>query len=223
MARKTEGFPDRLHRAIRNKGLRISDVAAETPISVSGLNKWLGGHARPQINKLRPVADFLNVSIDWLIGDPTTPGHEDDQGVDGLEPASAQQRLWEMVRAKGGDKQRLTRMNDAMAGSGGIVALDRKQPFEVRRQLLERILGTIEEVYERAGLKLSRDQLGILTHWKYEEIINSDWAPLILAESPVGGSAFQLVLLKLRRDLTAGIIAQLEANAKAEPSTPPDP
>lgn len=54
-------------RLLDEKGLKNADVSRETGISNMTLSDWKRGKSTPKIDKLQKIADYLNVSVDYLI------------------------------------------------------------------------------------------------------------------------------------------------------------
>lgn len=63
-----EGFPSKIKKARETTGFTQREVAKETGINQSSIAKYETGKLEPDIEKLGILADFYNVSIDWLIG-----------------------------------------------------------------------------------------------------------------------------------------------------------
>lgn len=49
------------------KGLKDSNVAAGTGIGKSTFSDWKSGRSQPKQDKLQKIADFLNVSLEYLM------------------------------------------------------------------------------------------------------------------------------------------------------------
>jgi transcriptional regulator with XRE-family HTH domain len=49
------------------KGLKNSDVSRATGISNMTLSDWKRGKTKPKIDKMKLIAEFLNVSVDYLM------------------------------------------------------------------------------------------------------------------------------------------------------------
>ncbi|WP_431282688.1 helix-turn-helix domain-containing protein [Humitalea sp. 24SJ18S-53] len=45
----------------------MQQLAEGSGVEKTTLAKWFGGHTSPRANNLQPVADFLGVSMDWLL------------------------------------------------------------------------------------------------------------------------------------------------------------
>lgn len=63
-----EIFPSRMRHARNNTGFTQREVAKETGISQPNIARYERGTLQPDIEKLGTLADFYNVSVDWLIG-----------------------------------------------------------------------------------------------------------------------------------------------------------
>ncbi len=63
-----ESFPSKLKKARKNTGFTQREVAYETGITASVLARYETGKLEPNIETLGILADFYEVSTDWLIG-----------------------------------------------------------------------------------------------------------------------------------------------------------
>lgn len=63
-----ENFSIRIKEARIEAGYIQEQVAAETGISQQNLSKYENGKLEPDLEKLGKLAQFYNVSIDWLLG-----------------------------------------------------------------------------------------------------------------------------------------------------------
>lgn len=63
-----EIFPSRLKKAREDTGFTQREVSTETGIIQSSIARYEKGKTQPDIEKLGILADFYNVSVDWLIG-----------------------------------------------------------------------------------------------------------------------------------------------------------
>lgn len=57
---------DRYQKLLDEKGLKNADVARATKISNMTLSDWKNGKSTPKADKLQKIADFLDVSIEYL-------------------------------------------------------------------------------------------------------------------------------------------------------------
>lgn len=63
-----ESFASRLRKARANTGFTQREVAKELNISKSTIASYETGRTEPDIETLGTLADFYNVSVDWLLG-----------------------------------------------------------------------------------------------------------------------------------------------------------
>lgn len=70
-----ESFPSKLKKARHNTGLTQRDVAKELNISQSVLARYETGKLEPNIETLGLLADFYDVSADWLLGTKGASSH----------------------------------------------------------------------------------------------------------------------------------------------------
>ena len=54
-------------KIIQSKGLKNADVSRGTGISNQVLSDWKQGKWNPKVDKLQKIADFLGVSLDYLM------------------------------------------------------------------------------------------------------------------------------------------------------------
>ena len=54
-------------RLLDEKGLKNADVARATGISNMTLSDWKRGKSVPKSDKMRKIAEYLNVSVDYLM------------------------------------------------------------------------------------------------------------------------------------------------------------
>ena len=54
-------------RLLDEKGLKNADVSRGTGISNMTLSDWKNGKSTPKSDKMQKIADFLDVSVDYLI------------------------------------------------------------------------------------------------------------------------------------------------------------
>lgn len=65
-------------RLLDEKGLKNADVARATGISNMTLSDWKRGKSVPKSDKMRKIAEYLNVSVDYLMtGTEKTYSEED--------------------------------------------------------------------------------------------------------------------------------------------------
>ena len=65
-----EVFPIRLKARRQELGLTQIQVSKDTEIDQSRISKYETGELQPDLEKLGILANYLEVSIDWLLGNP---------------------------------------------------------------------------------------------------------------------------------------------------------
>lgn len=63
-----ENFPERIKKARIDAGYTQPQVAEEISISKGTISKYETGKLEPDLEKLAKLAEFYNVSTDWLLG-----------------------------------------------------------------------------------------------------------------------------------------------------------
>ena len=61
-------FPNRLKKLRTNKSLTQKELATILNVSQNAIFNWENGKREPSIDMLRKIADYFNVSVDYLIG-----------------------------------------------------------------------------------------------------------------------------------------------------------
>ena len=60
-------------RLCDNKRVKPSNVAIELGIPTSTISGWKLGQYKPKTDKLKKIADYFEVSLDYLLGESETP------------------------------------------------------------------------------------------------------------------------------------------------------
>lgn len=68
--RTTAKFADNLQDLIATSGKKVGELAKEINISSGSLSKYQNDEAEAGISALYKIANYFNVSIDWLLGRP---------------------------------------------------------------------------------------------------------------------------------------------------------
>lgn len=63
-----EGLPSKLQKAREESGFTQKEVANETGIDQSTIARYETGERKPNIENLGILADFYEISVDWLLG-----------------------------------------------------------------------------------------------------------------------------------------------------------
>lgn len=79
----TEGFPERLRKLRKEKGLLQRELAEKLNLSRVAITHYEQGKRFPELDTLHKMADFFNVSVDYLIG------RTDDKNNSGIETLAA--------------------------------------------------------------------------------------------------------------------------------------
>lgn len=61
-------FQKRLRDLIESRGKLVQEVAEETGISKITLSRYLNNHREPDLRYVVALAQYFNVSIDWILG-----------------------------------------------------------------------------------------------------------------------------------------------------------
>ena len=69
-------------RLLDEKGLKNADVARATGISNMTLSDWKRGKSVPKSDKMRKIAEYLNVSVDYLMTGTDKAYSEEDAILD---------------------------------------------------------------------------------------------------------------------------------------------
>lgn len=59
---------ERFLQLLKEKGITAYRVGKDTNISQTTLSSWKKGISQPKLDKLQIIADYFNVSIEWLMG-----------------------------------------------------------------------------------------------------------------------------------------------------------
>lgn len=61
-------FKDRLKELRIEKGISQQTLAKSVDMSKMAISHWESGHSEPSISQLVFLADYFNVSVDYLVG-----------------------------------------------------------------------------------------------------------------------------------------------------------
>lgn len=64
----SENFPTRIKNARKTAGYSQEQIADELEINRTSISKYETGVQEPNLETLAKLAQFYNVSIDWLLG-----------------------------------------------------------------------------------------------------------------------------------------------------------
>jgi transcriptional regulator with XRE-family HTH domain len=135
-------FVARIKKALSAKGVdewgagaRLAEVTKVTPKAVS---KWLNGESMPGPAKMRAIADFLDVKIEWLqfgSGEEPTLLAADNSQVAGQKKTPAD-LIREMLAGKSLGEEKLLKLlavaeGDDVDAAGGVLVTDAYRPGKV--------------------------------------------------------------------------------------------
>lgn len=107
------------------KGLKDADVVKATGITKSTFSDWKSGRSKPKQDKLQKIADFLEVSVDYLM---TGEEKEGDKYYLNDETAQVAQEIFENKELRAlFDVQRDMEPEDLKALHQMALALKRKE------------------------------------------------------------------------------------------------
>lgn len=111
-----------------DRGLKDADVVKATGITKSTFSDWKSGRSKPKQDKLQKIADFLSVSVDYLM---TGQEKEDDRYYLNDETAQVAQEIFENKELRAlFDVQRDMEPEDLRALHQMALALKRKERGE---------------------------------------------------------------------------------------------
>jgi len=61
-------FKQRLKEVRMKKGVTQDELCADTELSQSAISNWELGNKKPSMDALITLADYFDVTIDWLVG-----------------------------------------------------------------------------------------------------------------------------------------------------------
>ena len=67
---------DRLNLLQENSGMNQKDLAKAIGLSLSIFTRWNKGNAKPGLKQLVKVAQYFNVSLDWLVFGDDAPSND---------------------------------------------------------------------------------------------------------------------------------------------------
>lgn len=59
-----------------SKGVTYKEIAQKTGLDASTLSCWVKGKYMPKNDKLKKIADYFNVSLEYLLGEQKTPSKD---------------------------------------------------------------------------------------------------------------------------------------------------
>lgn len=72
-------------KLLKQRGITAYKVSKDTGIAQSTFSDWKNERSRPKQDKLRKIAEYFNVTVDYLLGNEEIPvALSRDNGYDGL-------------------------------------------------------------------------------------------------------------------------------------------
>ena len=116
-------------RLLDEKGLKNADVARATGISNMTLSDWKRGKSVPKSDKMRKIAEYLNVSVDYLMTGKEMEFTAEMAEID-LELSQMKERIklyaLKLSRLSKSDQDTIMSLIDRMNDEGGNVWAKRK-------------------------------------------------------------------------------------------------
>lgn len=118
-----------------------TELAKKIHVSPQVISKYEKNERKPKIDKLQSLANFFNVSVEYLMGlsdQPHVPKYETDKGVNRL-PATGLSPLSEDERAEGGYIINAPKpsASDTLRNIVTILMLDDEIDLQERKYLIE--------------------------------------------------------------------------------------
>ena len=58
---------ERFSELLKNSGVRVADITRATGIKSTVFSEWKSGKSQPKADKMQKIADYFNVSLDYLM------------------------------------------------------------------------------------------------------------------------------------------------------------
>ncbi len=78
-------FPERLKALRKEYGKRQEDMAKLLNVQRSTYGEYERGKILPPVNKIKTLADYFGVSVDWIMGNTNFKTHKERQEQDALD------------------------------------------------------------------------------------------------------------------------------------------
>lgn len=81
-------------RLLADKGLKIKDVSNATGVSYTSLMDWKSGRSKPKYERMKKIAEYLGVTVEYLLGEESDEEKRARQAIDiGLQIAALRTQL----------------------------------------------------------------------------------------------------------------------------------
>lgn len=125
-------YYEKFQKLCEIKGVKPSEVSRATGVATATLSSWKSGKYTPGIDKLRKIADYFNVSVEYITQSPDVknPQHQTGYYLDD-ETAQAAQEIFENRELRVlFDAARDAKAEDIQTAYNVLMALKRKEENE---------------------------------------------------------------------------------------------
>ncbi|UWE05297.1 helix-turn-helix domain-containing protein [Laceyella sacchari] len=114
-------FSERLKALRKAKKLTQQQIADRFGITKSAVSRWESGVIQPDIDKIKEIADFFDVTIDFLLGNDANQENKDKKNADLVDLLEEIKKRPYVIDPKTGEakyipKERLKIINDLIEG-----------------------------------------------------------------------------------------------------------
>lgn len=122
-------YYDKFQKLCEVKGVKPSEVSRATGVATATLSSWKSGKYTPGIDKLKKIADYFDVSVEYITQDVKNPQRQTGYYLDD-ETAQAAQEIFENKELRAlFDVQRDMDPDDLRALHSMALALKRKERY----------------------------------------------------------------------------------------------
>lgn len=120
-------YYDKFQKLCEVKGVKPSEVSRATGVATATLSSWKSGKYTPGIDKLKKIADYFDVSVEYITQGVKNPQHQTDYYLDD-ETAQAAQEIFESKELRAlFDVARKASASDLQTAYDVLLALKRKE------------------------------------------------------------------------------------------------
>ena len=80
-------FPERLTELLKDNNMYQNDLAQHVGYTTQAISRWCRGETEPDLKTLKKIANFFNVSIDYLVGNEKSANNDIVQEKNALKKA----------------------------------------------------------------------------------------------------------------------------------------
>ena len=120
-------YYDKFQKLCEVKGVKPSEVSRATGVATATLSSWKSGKYTPGIDKLKKIADYFDVSVEYITQGVKNPRHQTGYYLDD-ETAQAAQEIFENRELRAlFDVARKASASDLQTAHDVLLALKRKE------------------------------------------------------------------------------------------------